>query len=742
VRLFFLLAATLAPAFAAGEYVKPQLCAGCHAEIWKTYRQNGMGRSLRKPGPEITIEDYVSGNKYYHPASDTWYEMLHRGGKYIQRRYQIGYDGQPSNISEKTIDYIFGSGNHMRTYVHRNPDGTLVELPLAWYAEKGGVWAMNPGYDSADYPYERRYIGYDCMFCHNAYPKTPAGHDRLGDLAVYEEPLPEGIDCQRCHGPGSRHVEVAGTPGAGIAAIRASIVNPARLSADRQLEVCAQCHLKTTEFRLPHAIKRYERGDFSYRPGEPLASFVLNFDEAPGPKKETRFETASAITRMRESACFLKSGGRLTCTTCHNPHDIPLREKAAQHYDAVCRSCHTTAFTALVQAGRHTDAANCATCHMPKRRAEDIVHMVMTDHRIQRRPPAGELLAELPEHHEDDHTAYHGRVAPYYPDPLPRTSENNFYLALAQVRDKSNVETGMQQLQRAMALWRSPRSEPYYELAEALRAQHRSTEAVKEYREALRRDPNYVPALLSLSLALRDSGNLKAAIDTARAATAAAPNDARGWNQTGQLLIDLGDPTGAAAALRHALSLDAEMPQAHNGLGAAFAGSGDPAHADAEFREAIRVLPNYGEAHGNLATLLGWKRDFPQAAWEFERATRLVPDDAATRFNYASMLNTLHEFDKAATQAEVAVRLSPNMAEARDLLGTLLERRGDDAGALAQYQAAVRLRPDLAHAQLDLGAVLVRRGDRQQAEEHLKVAAQSGDPAIRQMAQQILEQRR
>ena len=28
-------------------------------------------------------------------------------------------------------------------------------------------------------------------------------------------------------------------------------MNPARLDNDRQLEVCAQCHLKTTEFRLP-----------------------------------------------------------------------------------------------------------------------------------------------------------------------------------------------------------------------------------------------------------------------------------------------------------------------------------------------------------------------------------------------------------------------------------------------------------------------------------------------------------
>ena len=50
--------------------------------------------------------------------------------------------------------------------------------------EKGGYWAMNPGYDRPDHEGFRRPISYDCMFCHNAYPKIPAGMSspRRGDL--------------------------------------------------------------------------------------------------------------------------------------------------------------------------------------------------------------------------------------------------------------------------------------------------------------------------------------------------------------------------------------------------------------------------------------------------------------------------------------------------------------------------------------------------------------------------------
>src|SRR5580698_1281565 len=177
----------LPPAIFAQAYVNPKLCADCHPAIAKTYRQNGMGRSFAAPKAEFLIEDFTTKNTYYQAPSDTHYQMLRKGNRIFQRRYQIGFDGQETNID--------GSGNHMRTYTHRNPDGSLMQLPLAWYAEKGGYWAMNPGFDTADYPYARRRIGYDCMFCHNAYPQTPAGHDRLGDVPVYGDKLPEGIDC-------------------------------------------------------------------------------------------------------------------------------------------------------------------------------------------------------------------------------------------------------------------------------------------------------------------------------------------------------------------------------------------------------------------------------------------------------------------------------------------------------------------------------------------------------------------
>jgi hypothetical protein len=122
-------------------YVDTRTCAGCHSQIAQDYLQTGMGRSLFRPTPANTVEDYTTNSQFYHALSDTHYAMTARGGAYYQRRWQIGFGGKETNVEEFKIDYVLGSGNHARTYLHRTARGTLIQLPLGWYAEKGGFGA-------------------------------------------------------------------------------------------------------------------------------------------------------------------------------------------------------------------------------------------------------------------------------------------------------------------------------------------------------------------------------------------------------------------------------------------------------------------------------------------------------------------------------------------------------------------------------------------------------------------------
>jgi hypothetical protein len=108
---------------------REQACAGCHRKIWETYRRTGMARSFYRPSSTNTVEDYSKKNTFYHKASDSYFTMLRRDGKYYQSRYQIDFDGKQVNVMEKQIDFTIGSGNHSRAYLHRTGRNTLVELP-------------------------------------------------------------------------------------------------------------------------------------------------------------------------------------------------------------------------------------------------------------------------------------------------------------------------------------------------------------------------------------------------------------------------------------------------------------------------------------------------------------------------------------------------------------------------------------------------------------------------------------
>jgi len=345
---------------------------------------------------------------------------------------------------------------------------------------------MSPAYDQPDYPGSVRPIHYECMFCHNAYPKIPESEAHAASPEMtFTEPLPHGIDCQRCHGPGQRHVDVA-SAGATPEAIRAAIVNPKRLGPDREIEVCLQCHLETTSRELPPFIRRFDRAAFSYVPGQPLGDFVLNFDKAGG--NNSRFEIVNAAYRLRESQCFLKSEKKLRCTTCHDPHDIPRAAAATEHYNGVCQNCHA-ATVQKAASGPHTKEADCVSCHMPVRRTDDVVHVVMTDHLIQRRKPEGDLVAVKPEVVDSPGGGYHGEVVPYYPAPLADTPDNSLYVAAAQIRDQRNLTAGVPQMASLIEKYHPEQPGFYAEVAQGYRAANDFPHAIPMYEEAARREP-------------------------------------------------------------------------------------------------------------------------------------------------------------------------------------------------------------------------------------------------------------
>ena len=193
--------------------------------------------------------------------------------------------------------------------------------------------------------------------------------------------MPEGIDCQRCHGPVASHIQAAQAKHAKADDLRAAIVNPARLTASRQLEVCMQCHLETTSMNLPESITRFERRPFSYLPSEPLGSFKTFFDRTPGASQKP-FEIAQSAYRLRNrnASTAAMAPSRASLATTRTP---PPEARKPPHITKLL----ALPFRRACQVGDEPNAygrRGLRGCHMRKRRTSDVIHAVMTDHLIQR----------------------------------------------------------------------------------------------------------------------------------------------------------------------------------------------------------------------------------------------------------------------------------------------------------------------------------------------------------------------
>ena len=719
------------PTPAESGYVNPAVCDGCHAEISKSYHLTGMGRSLYRPSALKMVEDFTIHNTLYARASDRYYTMIERDGKWFERRHQIDFDAKPTNIVEKQIDYVVGSGSHSRSYLNRTAQGTLVELPVSWYAEKGGYWAMSPGYDRADQDDFRRTVVARCLSCHTAYP-LGQGSNLSTSEPLFGDRIPEGIDCQRCHGPGRAHIEAAGSGHATPESVRAAIVNPARLNRDRQLEVCLQCHLETTHFALPNEILRHPQQPFSYRPGEPLGDSILFFDHAPGTGHDDKFEIVSAAYRLRKSACFRSS--QLTCTTCHDAHSILPPEKVAAHYIAVCRNCHLSAHSAKMPTG----ANSCIECHMPQRRTGDVVHAVMTDHYIQRNRPPRDLLAPVEEADSAGEGNYRGEVTLYYPPQLPATPDNELTVDLAQVSGGADLKAGIPRLQQDLEKFKPSEPDFYLALGKAYKKAGNYDQAIHWCEEVPRSRPDLRFALEELGSALIAAGQRQQATEVLEKAVAQSLPNTGVLTNLGGAYFTLGNLERASQVLSRALSINPDLPEAHNFLGLVSLQQRDWSGAEKHFRDAVSIQPDLAAAQYNLATTLAGTSRQVEAQYHFQKAIAAQPDYAEAHHHYGVLLAQLGSNRKALAELRESVRLDPNSAETLSDLATSLAAQGELESAVEAFRRAIQMKPELYEAHLGLGRILSYKGDASAARAQYEEAAKSPDPDVREAARNAL----
>ena len=374
----------------SANYVGMNTCKLCHQSIYNSFIKTGMGKSFDLASKSKSSADF-SKPGIYDKIADLHYKAYWNKDSLYIHEFRIQKNETLYSRKEQ-VNFIIGSGQHTNSHLQIN-NGYLNQMPMTYYTQKK-KWDLPPGFENGINTRFTRKIGLECISCHNAYPNLIIGSENK-----YQS-MPSGIDCERCHGPGSIHVKQRqnGSKVDTSKYIDYSIVNPAKLSIDEQFDVCQRCHLQG------NAILKENKSFFDFKPGQKLSNYISVFL----PKytnSNTEFIMASHADRLKQSACFIKSYEKIqnknilkpykeamTCITCHNPH-VSVRETNANVFNDACLSCHNTKKenenTKLKLQNAHklfkkNTWSNCVSCHMPVSGSSDIPHVTVHDHYIRK----------------------------------------------------------------------------------------------------------------------------------------------------------------------------------------------------------------------------------------------------------------------------------------------------------------------------------------------------------------------
>jgi hypothetical protein len=251
----------------------------------------------------------------------------------------------PMGLAHRTerIDVVIGSGRKGQSYAFWERD-ELYQLPVSYWTELD-EWVNSPGFADGTAIFTRP-ITPRCLECHSTSFQSEAPPINRYD----QTSLVLGITCEKCHGPGREHIARYQSKTPPKSSADSAIVNPAKLSRDRQMDACALCHASGTSRPQVPAL--------SFTPGKVLAEYV----DLPAPKADMRVDVHGGhLELLKRSRCF-QSSSNMTCTTCH---DVHTTQRDPKTFAAKCISCHKVESCGQFTKLGHAIDSQCIDCHMP-----------------------------------------------------------------------------------------------------------------------------------------------------------------------------------------------------------------------------------------------------------------------------------------------------------------------------------------------------------------------------------------
>ncbi len=756
-------------------YVGDEACAPCHQDLVESFHRHGMALSFAavgeaggagaegeagtadEPRAARVLGDWSGAGAVHHAPSNYAYTMFERGGQRFVRETRADSAGRVAHEVEKEIAFTIGSGHNDQGFVYEEAGGLYI-LPVEWYTHEG-IWDMAPGFEGPRQERWKRRLLPGCIGCHASYPDYVADSGNR-----YRNPLPVGIGCERCHGPGALHVAArevdtersarshAGSSAASDTASSVSagdafdstIVNPARLSRAGQVEVCAQCHLQA-DVRRP----RDGRGEFDYRPGLPLSAFKEFY--VPEAEDTLVFGFVRHVERMVRSRCYVESA-TMTCTTCHDPH-ATSRWRPAAHWAERCLSCHAAedcpeaahggAMGARGAGGADgapdahaaTDSiVDCVSCHMRRSQPYDLEHVAITDHWIRRRVEPPSTFDETRTRARDDVP-----LVAFFLDGAPSETTGAFLQGLGMAHVAiGHEEHALPLLDRGLALG-PPRSEAHHQRAIANAHLGNRDAALLDLDEAARLGPESAEAAFRLGQTNLEARRPHEAAAAFRAGIALYADDALAWANLGMALAESESLDAALDAARRAVALHPGSDDAQRVLGTVLVALGKLDEAEGPVGEALRLSPDDADAwlaRGEIAEARG-RREEAVGAWR--EAARLLPANAEPWRRIAELEEAAERVAEAFVARRAVAERAPRDPRSWMSLGDFLGRAGRFEEAIAAFRRATLLDPRAVAAWGNMALAYTELGDAPRARALLDtvLALDPGNPRALALLERI-----
>jgi nitrate/TMAO reductase-like tetraheme cytochrome c subunit len=325
------------------QFAGSQVCASCHKDIYQKHLLTEHHLTSAEVTPKNILGSFKAGSNVFRFGPIVNVTMEEKGGEFYQVQYSNG-----AEVKKEKFDIVVGSGRKGQSYLSWRGNH-FVQLPITYFTP-AKQWSNSPGYNP-HLPTFNRPITSRCLECHSTYFVTIS--DPSKKFEEYDQnKIIYGVDCEKCHGPAADHVQFHSTHP--DVTTGKNIVNPAKLSRQRLLDLCTLCHGGALSKTKP---------SFSFQAGDTLSNYfsmqaaMINADNID--------VHGNQFGLMALSKCFKMSN--LTCLSCHNVHEN--ENGKTKLFSQRCVSCHNSSHGNLCKLTATIGSSitqNCIDCHMPK----------------------------------------------------------------------------------------------------------------------------------------------------------------------------------------------------------------------------------------------------------------------------------------------------------------------------------------------------------------------------------------